>query len=170
MNLEELFAELEMDGPDDLQYFEQLAGLLESDEEIGFDEFFAVISTISAEDMGDLTENYFEDLAGALPDEENELASLVESMKQNLLSLAEGIDDERGRVAFAEELFRFRRWYTDGSLAEVSGRRCSVLEAAATHRAEAFTGEKNTYDFSDALGYDLPMLSMDLGKFSKIDL
>ena len=91
MTLSELYKALEMDGPEDLDYFEQFADLMEMDGDIPFDLFYMALSGLKPDTAGDLVENYFEDLTGAAPDEENDLVSIIDSVEQNLLLLAAAI-------------------------------------------------------------------------------
>ena len=170
MTLADLFEMLEMDSPADFEYFEQFADLMESEENIPFDLFYSAISEASPETMTELTGNYMEDLSNALPDDYDELFSIVDSVQQRLLLLCENLDDSDSRRDYANELYRFRQWYHKNDGASVDGIPCCVMDAAARARSEKFSGNEHVYDFSPSLGYDLEDLSVGLGSFSKIDL
>ena len=102
MTLEKLYKLLEMDGPEDMEYFEQFADLMEMDEDVPFDLFYMALSGVKPENAGELAENYFEDLSNAAPEDENDLVLLLDSLEENLMHLAEDIDDADARRCFAE--------------------------------------------------------------------
>ena len=62
MTKEELYDLLEIDTPADLEYFEQMADLLETEEEISRDLFRHALSEIRAENAGEFAENYVGEL------------------------------------------------------------------------------------------------------------
>ena len=170
MTLAELYEMLDMDSPADFEYFEQFADLMESEEDIPFDLFYSVISEASPETMTELTGNYMEDLSNSLPDQFEDLFTIVDSVQQRLLLLCENLDSGSSRRDYANELYRFREWYHKADGASVDGAACCVMDAAAGARSEKFSGTEHTYDFTPSLSYDLDDLSVDLGSFSKIDL
>ncbi len=170
MTLKELYKAIDIDSPKDLEYFEQFAELLEMPGDVDFDLFYMALSEIEPETAGDLTENYFEELMNAVPDEENELVSLLDSIEQNLLFLAENLDKDDTRRSFVQQLFKFREWYTKPGKALSDGKPLSVLEAVFTAREDKLTGEGHTLDFSKALDYELDDTAYGLGSFSKIDI
>ena len=170
MTLSQIYSMLDMDSPSDFEYFEQLADLIECEEEIPYDLFFMTLSEVSSETTTDILGNYIEEISDALPDETQDLFSLVDSIQQQLLSLCENLEDDNCRRSFAEELFRFRTWYTRPGSVLADGQPCSMLEAVTLRREEAFTGEEHDYDFSGCMDYELPELSIGLGRFSRIDI
>lgn len=170
MTLADLFEMLDMDTPADFEYFEQFADLMESEEDIPFDLFYSVISEASPETMTELTGNYMEDLSNALPDDYDDLFTIVDSVQQRLLLLCENLDDSDSRRDYANELYRFRRWYHREDGAFVDGKPCCVMDAAARARSEKFSGTEHVYDFSPSLGYELEDLSVGLGSFREINL
>ncbi len=170
MTLKELYEKLEMEGPGDFEYFEQLADLIECEEDIPFDLFYSALSQVSGETMTELTGNYMEEISEALPDDLDDLFSLIDSIQQRLLLLADSLENPENRRSFAEELYKFRKWYRDPELALVDGRRTSVLDAVACAREESLGGPEREYDLSAALDYDLKELSASLGTYSKVDV
>lgn len=170
MTLADLFEMLDMDTPADFEYFEQFADLMESEEDIPFDLFYSVISEASPETMTELTGNYMEDLSNALPDDYDDLFTIVDSVQQRLLLLCENLDDSDSRRDYANELYRFRQWFHKEDGAFVDGKPCCVMDAAARARSEKFSGTEHVYDFSPSLGYELEDLSVGLGSFSEINL
>ncbi len=170
MTLSKLFAALDMETAEDLEYFEQFADLMEMDEDISFDVFYAALSGMNAETAGELAENYFEDLAGALPDDENDMASLVDSVEQNLLLLASDIDRDEVRRSFAQQLYKFRTWYKDPVGAEVDGLSVSPFTAVVQAREDKLAGGSHDISFSGCSDYDLDDASYGLGRYEKVDV
>lgn len=170
MTLADLFEMLDMDTPADFEYFEQFADLMESEEDIPFDLFYSVISEASPETMTELTGNYMEDLSNALPDDYDDLFTIVDSVQQRLLLLCENLDDSDSRRDYANELYRFRQWFHKEDGAFVDSKPCCVMDAAARARSEKFSGTEHVYDFSPSLGYELEGLSVGLGSFREINL
>ena len=170
MTLEKLYKLLEMDGPEDMEYFEQFADLMDMDEDIPFDLFYMALSGVKPENAGDLAENYFDDLSNAAPDDENDLVLLLDSLEENLMHLAEDIEDADARRSFAEQLYKFREWYKAPGGAEIDGEKASVFEALLTARTDAIDGGSHDLAFLTANEFKLDDASYGLGRFSKIDI
>ena len=159
-----------MEGPSDLEYFEQFADLMEMDEAVPFDLFYMVLSGLAPETAGDLVENYFEDLTQAVPDDENELVSLVDSVEQNLLLLAADLDQDEARRSFAEQLHKFRSWFKAEGKASVDGLPASIFEAVTAAREEKLGGDAHTVEIPSSLDYDLDDAAYGLGSYSPVDV
>lgn len=170
MTLTQLYKALNMDGPEDLEYFEQFADLLEMDEDIPFDLFYMALSGLKPDIAGDLVENYFEDLTGAAPDEENELISIIDSVEQNLLLLASDLEEDDARRSFAQQLHKFRVWFKDPEKARIDGHSASVFEAVTAARESKIGGQTHELDFSGSYDYKLDDVSYGLGKYRQIDV
>ena len=170
MTKAELFELLEIEDPSEVEYFEQLADLIETEEEIAFDDLFTAVSQVSSMTMGEFAENYFEEILKALPDNAEDICSTFTSVQQRFMMLAEGLDDGGDREALAEELETFRGWYHDPSLAEIDGKKVSVFHAVFECRADKLQNTEHDYEFANALDYPLDEIVMDLGSFSKIDV
>ena len=170
MTLEKLYKLLEMDGPEDMEYFEQFADLMEMDEDVPFDLFYMALSGVKPENAGELAENYFEDLGSAAPEDEDDLVLLLDSLEENLMHLAEDIDDADTRRSFAEQLYKFREWYKAPGGAEIDGERVSVFDALLQARADAISGETHELAFLSTDEFKLDDASYGLGRFSKIDI
>jgi len=166
----ELMDMLDMDELYDFEYFEQLADLLECEEDIPFELFFEVISEAGSEVMSELIELYMEELSDNIPDSSAELFTIVETIKQRLLLLTETLQEEETKRTFAEELYRFRQWYTDTHGATANEEPCSILQAVTLRRAENLGGEKMRYGFENSLDYPMEEISIGIGAFEKIEL
>ena len=170
MTKQELYKMLELDSPADLGYFEQMADLLECEEEISFDLFYDVLSLVEADTAASIIENYFEEFSNAIPDDEDDFVVLVDSVKQNLLLGAENLDDGAVRREFAEALFTFREWIQKDGGAMIDELPCSVLAAVTEHRTEKLGGKMHRYSFLSVADYELDNISLSLGAYSKVDI
>ncbi|MGI6732875.1 MAG: hypothetical protein ACOX4J_01685 [Anaerovoracaceae bacterium] len=161
MNIEEVLALLEIDSPDEFEYFEHLAELIECPEEISYDAFFAVLDEVDPATLADLLDSYFEELFNSIPDDATDFFTLMTTIHQVLIGLCQSSEFKDHRHYFVDELFRFRNWYTfesvvhcydpsDGLTSDVP-----IMEALVLYRMEKL-GEKNyIYDFTDCMDYPL---------------
>lgn len=153
-----------------MEYFEDLAELIESEDEIEYGDFYEALSDTLPEDMGEILENYMEEILNSLPDEEQELYMLLENIKTGMLFLCENLEDDSTRSQLAEELNRFKTWYTSDLNSNLDGKTTTLIDAIATIRGNKITGEKSEYDFAGALDYELKDFNFSIGKFDKIDI
>ena len=103
MNREELYRLLEIDSPADFDYFEQFADLVETEGDIDEELFCEVLSEVSAASLGEIIENYLEEIGRFLPDGTDDLFTLVDRIEDRLLLLAQGIDhDQFARRSLSE--------------------------------------------------------------------
>lgn len=167
MERDEIFDLLEMDYPEDFEYFEQFADLIELAEEISFADFHELLSEVETELLGEFVETYMEELLEALPDDAEEAFIKLSAVQQMLELLAENEDD---RANFAKELYRFRNWFHSTGPVLIDGEPASPMDALFGTRADKFTGEAHLYDFSGIADYEIERLSMDIGTFEEIDL
>ncbi|MBR4150009.1 MAG: hypothetical protein IKR08_01345 [Firmicutes bacterium] len=170
MDKETLFRLLEIDTPADLEYFEQLAELIESEEDIPFDLFYIALSGIKSDTALELLGNYFEELENSIPEGEDDLESLIDTVKQQLTDYAEDLENPDSRRDMARELYKFREWYHDAEGASVDGNECSVMEALYENRADGLLGGSHRFAFPGTEKYELGELTFRLGSFEKIDV
>ncbi len=166
MRIEEVLELLEIDSPDEFEYFEHLAELIECDEEISYDAFYAVLNEVDPAVLSDLLDNYFEDLMQGIPDESTDFFTLMTTIHQALVGLCRTIDLNEQRRYFVDELFRFRNWYTFDSVVHYGDSsdgpagHIPVVEALAMYRLEKLGEKKYEYDFSDCMDYNLDEYTM----------
>ncbi|MDO5441226.1 MAG: hypothetical protein Q4F55_01530 [Bacillota bacterium] len=153
-----------------MEYFEEFAELIESEEKISYEDIYAAVKDSIPEDLGEIVENYFEESLNGVPDEEQQIYMLIENIKSGLLFLCENLEDDATLSQFTEEVERFRNWYTDEDLVVVDGKHCCIAEAIATARANKITGETSVFDFTGALDYELNDFNFSIGSFKKIDI
>ena len=170
MTLSELYDIIELDSPEELEYFEQFAELIECEKDIPFDLFYTALSKAPQEKMTELTGNYMEDLSNGLPDDLEDIFTLIDSIQQRLLLLCETLDEGNSRRDYVQELYRFRQWFHKESGASVDGDPCTVMDAIASARSCQFSGEEHDFDFGPSMNYELGDLSLGLGSFKEIDV
>jgi len=170
MTKQELFDLLEIEEPVDFAYFEQFADLIECEEEIPSELIALAFDGVDPETAAELIENYFEDLNNAVPDNADDLVSLIDSIKQNMLSCAQSISDVNVRAVFADQIACFREWFHRDKTSHIDGLPCSVFYAVTEYRSDKLGNDKRKYDFSEALDYDLDSISINLGSYSKVDI
>ena len=171
MNLQNLYEELDMQSPEDFQYFEQLEFLMECDEEPEYDDFYQVLSQADPACIGELLEYYMDDLSGALPGNGEDLYTIFENVKQQLLILCTEMDqNEEVRTDFIQKLYDFRQWLNEPGKAKAGSEKCSVLMAITQAREDKLSGVEQAYDFSAAADYKMDEIAMPLGAFSSIEM
>lgn len=153
-----------------MEYFEELADLIETEDETTYEDIYNAIDGSIPEDMGEILENYMDEIENGLPDEEQEIYMLVENIKTGMLFLCENLEDESTKSQLAEELFRFKNWYVEDARVIVDGKETSLIDAVATNRANKITGEESSFDFTGALDYELKDFNFSIGKFQEIDI
>lgn len=168
MDFDELLDLLEIDSPDDFTYFEHFAALVECDEDIPYDLFYRIIADTDPDTLFDMTDNYFEDILQGLPDDAIDVYTLLGTIRQALTGLARNSTTREERIAYVDELFKFRAWYLFDSVVHL--RRLSdnvkkdvtASEALSLARLEKLNEEQYSYDFSDSLDYDIDEYSISI--------
>ena len=172
MTEKELYDLLEIDSPEDVEYFEQLADLLETDEEISEDLFRHALSAILAENAGEFTENYLKEMSDAIPEgcSAEELTEALGAMEQRLLLLAEDLEEDQNRDDFITELFKFRNWLHEEAGATIDGDPCTLLEAFTEMRTEKLGLASHEYGLDRFPDLTPEEISYNLGRFEKIEM
>ena len=169
MDREELYELLDIDSPADFEYFENLAALLECDEYIEYEDIYALMEGVDKETFSGLVDNYFEEIADFIPGDAAELYTLLDKVKLSLMGLAKSCDEEDLITHLAEEVDRFRKWYSMDSVVICTSiltdreEEKTLRDAIVLARLEGLDGEKYTYDFSDCLDYHLDEYIMSFG-------
>ena len=168
MDKEALFDLLDMESGKDFQYFENMAELLESDEDIDEDVLYELLEDVDLEAFAELAENYFDQLEEAVPDEETDFYTLVENIKRIISGLADDAsaeDDSNSQsdmlLRLASEIVKFRNWYNDTDNVECinsesgESQMLPVRDALILDRAEKLGGPAYELNFQQAKDYDL---------------
>lgn len=182
MNYDELLELLDIENPDEFQYFEHFADLMECDQPVSYDALFELISQADKVTLAELIENYFDEIADALPDNGTEAYTFLNSVSLSLRGLLKPIADDddneyshKQLITFVEELERFRTWYTIGSNVECTRKKDGItkdvtfLEAVVLARMEKLNEEEYSYGFDDGLDYQLDEYVVSFGDIIEDD-
>ncbi len=166
MDYDELLELLEIDSPDEFKDFEHFAALVECDEDAPYEHFFRILADLDSEILVELTDDYFEDILQGMPDDGIDVYTLIGTVRQALLGLAKNSFTRDERVAYVDELYKFRNWYIFDSIVHIrrlsdhAKRDVTVSEALSLYRLEKLNEENYRYDFSDSLDYDIDEYSI----------
>ncbi len=170
MERDELYELLDIDEPADFEYFENLAALLECEEYIEFEDVYALMQGVNKESLVTLLNNYFEEISDFIPGESAEFYLLMDKIKLSLMGLTKNSDEEENvLVNLAEEINRFRLWYSCDSqvvcrqIADNMEIIKTLRDALLLARLEKLEGDKYEYDFSQCLDYELDEYIMSFG-------
>lgn len=163
MKLETLLEFLELEDPSEFEYFENLADLMETDMEIEPETMYQLLEAVDMEVMGEMIENYFSEILNALPEDAVEMYTLLDSVRLAFVGMAKHLEEERDLVLFADELTRFRNWYSLYSTVWVREiveevpreKELPLRDALTLVRMEQLGGEKYDYIFEEALDFEM---------------
>ena len=161
MKTEELYNYLDIEDAEDFQYFENLELLLECEDEIQYDDLYSILKDMDRKTLAVLIDDYFEELSDYYPGDDTEFYLLMDKVRLSLKGLASGGDDENVISNLAEEINRFREWYSVSSkvlcrsVSTGEERIETVRDALALARMEKLGGEKFLYDFRHCDDYHL---------------
>ena len=164
MDFKTLLGLLDIESPEEFEYFENFADLIEMDADIPSEILYELVSKVPEKLMGELISEYFDDILEHMQEDEAELYTLLEMIKRALAGFGTYADEERKFVVFADEIVRFRDWFKferNVSCQDASGNKLedlSVFEAVMLYRSDKFDnpgGAGYTFDFENSLGYKL---------------
>lgn len=178
MNYDELLELLDIESPDEFQYFEHFADFMECEQYIAYDAIFELISKVDKSALSELIENYFDEISEGLPDDVTEAFTFLKSLSMSLRGLLKPLlndDEENSRelVAFVEELEKFRNWYIIESNIECTKKKdgttkeITFFEALVLSRMEKLNGEEYFYGFDEGLDYQLDEYIVSFGDVIK---
>ena len=180
MDRNELLEYLDIESGSDFQYFEDFANLVESEAEIDSDVIFELLEEVEMDVFRELCHNYFEDIMNTIPDSQIDVYNLLENIRRVLEGLSEAVknEEENALLKLADELNRFRNWYSSEYTVDCTDLDTNeeteetVRDALVNSRMEKITGDSFTYDFERALDYELEEFIMtyaDLAAESEYD-
>lgn len=161
MNTMELFELLGIESAEDFKYFDNMADLLELEEDISYEAIHELIAEVSPEILDEVISDYFKDISEGVPETETEIYLLLENICNLMRGLAKNEEDEMHMAKLADEIYRFRNWYnmdTDVICQKnKTGERkiLSVRDALILHREEKLSSEEYSYDFSSCCDYEI---------------
>ena len=169
MTKQELYELIDIDSPSDFQYFENLAAFLECDEELEYEDVAALIMDVEKDTLAQLIGDYFEEMSDFLPESETELYTIFDNVRRSLVGMSKSCDDETTQTKLADEMERFRRWYSIESRAFLTNlgtadeEEMTLRDALVCARLEALEGTKYQYDFSECSDYELDEYIVSFG-------
>ncbi len=172
MNKRELYALLDIESPEEFEYFENLADYLECEEELDYTDVAELFNGVNKDVLAQLCDNYFEEISGFVPGSQTEVFTIFENIRRALVGMCRNCsDDENLEAKLVEELERFRRWYSIDSeayctnLGTMEETRMPLRDAIVTSRVEGIDGNTNKYeyDFSECMNYPLDEYIVSLG-------
>lgn len=172
MNKEEFYELLDIETPADFQYFENLAAFLECDEQPEFEDVAALFAEADKNILAELTDNYFEEITNFIPGSQTEIFTILENVRRAIVGMCRSYeDDETLKAKLAEELERFRAWYSSESkayctdLSTMEENEMPLRDALVASRIEGIEGNSNKYqyDFSECMDYTLDEYIVSLG-------
>lgn len=173
MDLKELLELIGIDEPDEFEYFENFADIVESDEEIPEETLADLFHHTDPETVSEIIEQYFDDLMNAVTHEYAGLYALLDTIKNVLCALMLSDDDDNSIEMFAEELHKFHTWYSFESAVEVtemgddSSHVRTIKEAITIMRIGRLDNEDHVFDFSGCLDYEIEDYVLDLASESR---
>lgn len=161
MDKEKFYELLDIESGQDFMYFENFAALMECDEDIDGDQILEILRDVDMEIFIEICGEFFDDVETSIPEGETELYTLMLTIRRAFIGMAK-IDDEeveKGLILLADEINRFRHWYSVDSHVECKNQATlevqdvTVRDALALSRIEKLSDESYFYDFSDSLDY-----------------
>ena len=155
MNRDELYQILDIVAPEEFEYYENLAALLEADELIDVQLILELIKELDTESLADMFDSYFEEWNKSIPDELAEFYVTVDTAKRSIMgNFNDGMTDE-DYSNLASAIYDFRRWYviTPHVIDNDTGEEINVRDARYNISASRYTGETCNYSFDDAYEY-----------------
>ena len=179
MDFYELLDYLDLESAAEFEYFEAMADLVESDEDIEQEAVYALFEGADEEMISQLLEDYFEDILEGLPDDAGEIYSLLHQIKLSLIGLADnrdpGPEAEHDLRRLVDEFCRFRNWYVHESDVELTPedggapQHQSLRDAITTSRIQRLGGESYRYSFEESLLFELDSYTMSFAELAAVE-
>ncbi|MBR3707281.1 MAG: hypothetical protein IKM19_09930 [Firmicutes bacterium] len=169
MRKEDFYELLDIDYPAEFQYFENLAAFLECDEELEYEDVAELFQGVDKDTLAQLVDNYFEELTDFVPGSETGVYGILDNVRRALMGMARNCDDDTMETKLADELERFRRWYSIDSrvyltnLGTMDEQEFTLRDALVNARIEKLDGDKFQYDFSECENYVLDEYIVSFG-------
>ena len=174
MTKKEFYELLDIETADDFRYVENAAQYLECGDEIEFCDIAELIESMDKEEAAALFDDYFEEIMEFIPEHETEVYSLFTNIRRSLTGMLKNAGLVSTEAKIAEELERFRRWYSMDSKVYLSGPDLSeervetLRDALCDKRLESLGWNKYYYDFTEAMDYPLEEYVMTFGDMMKL--
>lgn len=164
MDKSELYNILDIDKPEEFEYYENMADLLETDEAVGKELIGELLAEVDMETFSDLIDSYFEEFLKMVPDTETDFYITVDTVKRSINGLIRENMHPEELDELASAVAGFREWYVNKALVFDldTGNELPVRDAIFNISGAEFTGEKCNYDFRAALDYDVDSYEIKL--------
>ena len=175
MNKEEFYDRLDIDNGQEFVYFENYAELIEGEVAPDQELIYELLKEVDFETFYELTEQWFEDVMKAVPDDSVEIYTLLETIKRNMQGLLkackeeEGSDENTAILSLSSELERFINWFsqTDNCVIDNydtgKSQRTNLRDAITENRVAQVTGDDLGFDFEEAKDYPIEEYIMTYG-------
>ena len=169
MNYQDLLTYLDIEDPSEFAYFDSMADLIECEDIIEQEAVNRLFEEADRKTVSELLDNYFEDVTNGLPDDSDEVFSILEQVRLCLIGLIENAEDESDIRRFTDAFCRVRDWYSCDSEVEIIDEdgyeECQCLrDAITTARAEKVGGEEYRYNFAKATDYEIDSYTMSFAE------
>lgn len=161
MKRKELYELMDIESAEDFSYFENLAALLECEEDLEYEDVAELIASVDMLKLAELLDDYFEEITEHIPAAETEVFTVFEKIRHSLVGMARNSSEESVVPRLAEEIERFRRWYSIDSRVfikqggDTAEKIYTLRDAILLSRLERIDGSSNEYDFTEAKDYEL---------------
>ena len=146
---------------------------MECEEGIDYEGLYSLLSKVDKKNLKELVENYFDEIAGGLPEECTDAYTFLKNVSLSLTgmlsdAMADG-EDINDFSAFVDQFDRFRTWYVMDSNIECISKKtgtkknCTFFEALVMARTEKLDGEEYLYGFEEGMDFPLDEYIMPLG-------
>ncbi len=88
MTKAEFYEILDIDSPEDFQYFENLAAFLECEEEPEYEDVAELVKEADKGTLAQLIGDYFEEISDFLPESETELYTIFDNVRRSLAGMS----------------------------------------------------------------------------------
>lgn len=174
MSLNELLNLIGIDEPDEFEYFENFADIVESDEEIPEETLAELFRSTDPETVSEIIEQYFDDIMNVVSTDHPDIYALLDTIRNVLIALILADDDEDESIdLFAEELIKFHTWYSFESAVDVTemGEDIPTVhtlkDAITVMRIGKLDNEEHICDFSGCTDYEIDDYILDLASESR---
>ena len=156
MNRQELMSILDIDSPEEFEYFENIEALMEYENHIDEEVLGAFIEETDTETFSELTGFYFNELLDRIPDDQTDLYITADNISRIMKDISDNDSGGDRAYDFAAEIIRFRKWYIlDRSVKDKkTDEDVSICDALYGIAAAKLLGETCEYDFSNACDYE----------------
>lgn len=167
MNKFELYKLIDIDTPDDFEFYENLELIMECDDYIEANLLEELFAAVKWDNLHEIFDNYFNELFRILPDKEDELQITLDGINRKLVGILDEAKSKDSVKKLAEEVVKFKKWFVADELVKNidNNNTVSIRDAVYDIHAMKFGGTAYNYDFSEACdykvdGYDINLSSL----------